>query len=109
MFRGISGAPPPLFVLGSTASGKSAVAAALARMIGGEVVNADAFQLYRGMPITTAQPTASEVAQAPHHLSRHSTRRRIPPHAMRRWRSRSSPKSPPRGGPPSWWAAAVSM
>lgn len=44
------------------------MAAALARMIGGEVVNADAFQLYRGMPITTAQPTASEVAQAPHHL-----------------------------------------
>jgi tRNA dimethylallyltransferase len=43
-------------VFGPTASGKSAVAAALADMLGTEVVSADAFQVYRGLPILTNQP-----------------------------------------------------
>ena len=64
--------PAPLsstfFIAGPTASGKSAVAAGLAQRIGGEVVNADAFQLYRELPITTAQPSPSELTAAPHHL-----------------------------------------
>ncbi len=62
--------PPPatLYLTGPTASGKSAVALALALQAGGEIVNADAFQLYRGLDILTAKPTSNERAQAPHHL-----------------------------------------
>ena len=43
-------------VLGPTASGKSALAVALARRIGGTVVNGDPFQAYQGLPIGTGQP-----------------------------------------------------
>lgn len=58
-----------MFLLtGPTASGKSAVALELAQRIGGEIVNADAFQLYRELPIVTAQPTTADLAQVPHHL-----------------------------------------
>lgn len=58
----------PFFLVGPTASGKSALAAALAARVGGEIVNADAFQLYQGMDLLTAKPTAEEQAQVPHHL-----------------------------------------
>ncbi|WP_166442748.1 tRNA (adenosine(37)-N6)-dimethylallyltransferase MiaA [Phragmitibacter flavus] len=58
----------PIYLVGPTASGKSALAIALANHLDGEIVNADAFQLYQGMPICTAQPSASDFAQAPHHL-----------------------------------------
>jgi tRNA dimethylallyltransferase len=58
----------PYCVAGPTASGKSAHAAALAAEMGGEVVNVDAYQIYRGLPILTAQPTAAELSLAPHHL-----------------------------------------
>ena len=61
-------ATAPWFIAGPTAAGKSAVAAELADRLGGEVVNADAFQLYRGLPLLTAQPTDDETARAPHHL-----------------------------------------
>lgn len=57
-----------LFLGGPTASGKSAVAVALAKMIGGEVVNADAFQLNQGLDVCTAKPTQEEQANVPHHL-----------------------------------------
>lgn len=62
--------PPPstLYLVGATASGKSAVALALARQIGGEIVNADAFQLYRSLDLLTAKPAPDDLAQAPHHL-----------------------------------------
>ncbi|MBX7206746.1 MAG: tRNA (adenosine(37)-N6)-dimethylallyltransferase MiaA [Verrucomicrobiaceae bacterium] len=60
--------PSPLYIVGPTASGKSAVALALAERIGGEIVNADAFQLYRKLDIVTAKPTAQERARVPHHL-----------------------------------------
>lgn len=56
------------YLTGPTASGKSAVALALARQTGGEIVNADAFQLYRGLDLLTAKPTAADLAQVPHHL-----------------------------------------
>ncbi len=56
------------FVVGPTASGKSAMALALAEKIGGEIVNADAFQLYDGMDILTAKPSAADRARVPHHL-----------------------------------------
>lgn len=56
------------FITGPTASGKSALAVALAESIGGEIVNADAFQLYDGMDILTAKPSVTERARVPHHL-----------------------------------------
>jgi tRNA dimethylallyltransferase len=55
-------------IFGPTASGKSAVAVALAERIGGEVVSCDAMQLYRGLPILTNQPGAADLARARHHL-----------------------------------------
>jgi tRNA dimethylallyltransferase len=55
-------------IFGPTASGKSAVAVALAERIGGEIVSCDAMQLYRGLPILTNQPGADDLVRAPHHL-----------------------------------------
>ena len=54
-------------IVGSTASGKSELGMALAQQLGGEIVNADAFQLYRGMDIGTAKPGAAERELVPHH------------------------------------------
>lgn len=55
-------------IAGPTASGKSALGQALARATGGEIVNADSMQLYAGLPVITAGPSAEELAAAPHHL-----------------------------------------
>jgi tRNA dimethylallyltransferase len=55
-------------VTGPTASGKSDLAIALARSLGGEVVNADSMQLYRGMDIGTAKLSADEQGGVRHHL-----------------------------------------
>ena len=57
-----------LAVVGPTASGKSALAVALAQRLSGEVVSADAYAIYRGMDIGTATPSAAERAGVPHHL-----------------------------------------
>jgi tRNA dimethylallyltransferase len=57
-----------LAVVGPTATGKSDLGVALARELGGEVVNADAMQLYRGMDIGTAKLTVAERRGVPHHL-----------------------------------------
>lgn len=59
---------PVLFVVGPTASGKTALAIALARRFDGEIVNADSRQFYRGMDIGTAKPSPDELAAASHHL-----------------------------------------
>jgi tRNA dimethylallyltransferase len=59
---------PLLAVVGPTATGKSRLAMALAGELGGEIVNADALQVYRGFDIGTAKPTAAERARVPHHL-----------------------------------------
>ncbi len=56
------------FITGPTASGKSSLAIALAEHVGGEIVNADAFQLYAGMDILTAKPAPADLARVPHHL-----------------------------------------
>lgn len=56
------------FVCGPTASGKSARALELARKLDGEIVNADAFQLYRGVEVLTAAPAAEDRRLVPHHL-----------------------------------------
>ncbi|TDC27644.1 tRNA (adenosine(37)-N6)-dimethylallyltransferase MiaA [Micromonospora sp. 15K316] len=65
------GRPPAgtvLAVVGPTAAGKSALSIALAHALGGEVVNADSMQLYRGMDIGTAKLTPAEREGVPHHL-----------------------------------------
>lgn len=57
-----------LVISGPTASGKTALAIALSKRLGGEIVNADSQQVYRGLDVGTAKPTAKERAAAPHHL-----------------------------------------
>ncbi|HET9030668.1 MAG TPA: tRNA (adenosine(37)-N6)-dimethylallyltransferase MiaA [Candidatus Aquilonibacter sp.] len=57
-----------LILAGPTASGKTALALDLARRFDAEIVGADSRQIYRGMPIGTAAPTAAELASVPHHL-----------------------------------------
>lgn len=61
-------APRVLCVVGPTASGKTKMAVALARRFGGEVVSVDSMQIYRGMTIGTAAPTAAEMEGVPHHM-----------------------------------------
>src|SRR4029453_13218649 len=56
------------FITGPTATGKSDLAADLAREIGAEIVSADAFQIYRGLDLLTAKPGASTLGKAPHHF-----------------------------------------
>ena len=58
-----------LVISGATASGKSALALAAAQRIGGEIISVDSMQLYRDLPIGTAQPTAEDKALVPHHLT----------------------------------------
>ncbi len=60
-----------LLIMGPTASGKSALALALAARLGGEIVNADSMQVYRDFRILTARPTIEEEGQVPHHLYGH--------------------------------------
>ncbi len=60
--------PAVLAVVGPTAAGKSALSLGLARATGGEVINADSMQLYRGMDIGTAKLTPAERDGVPHHL-----------------------------------------
>ncbi|MCW2712986.1 MAG: tRNA delta(2)-isopentenylpyrophosphate transferase [Frankiales bacterium] len=60
--------PLVVAVVGPTAAGKSDLAIALARAVGGEVVNADSMQLYRGMDIGTAKLPLAERGGVPHHL-----------------------------------------
>ena len=55
-------------IAGPTAAGKSALALALAHEIGGEIVNADAMQVYRDLRVLTGRPTADDEELAPHHL-----------------------------------------
>jgi tRNA dimethylallyltransferase len=64
----VSPLPPVVAVVGPTAAGKTALAVALAQRLGGEVVNADSMQLYRGMDIGTAKPDLTERGGVPHHL-----------------------------------------
>ncbi|MFF0728256.1 tRNA (adenosine(37)-N6)-dimethylallyltransferase MiaA [Streptomyces sp. NPDC004134] len=60
--------PQVVAVVGATATGKSELGIALARRLGGDIVNADSMQLYRGMNIGTAKLTPAERQGVPHHL-----------------------------------------
>lgn len=55
-------------VVGPTASGKTSLAVEIAKIFDGEVVSADSMQIYKGMDIATAKPTAEEMQGIPHHL-----------------------------------------
>lgn len=57
-----------IVIVGPTASGKTALAVRVAQPLGGEIVSADSRQVYRGMDIGTAKPSAQERASVPHHL-----------------------------------------
>ena len=60
--------PPVVAVVGATASGKTDLSLALAERLGGEIVNTDAMQVYRGMDIGTAKLPTAERRGIPHHL-----------------------------------------
>ncbi len=62
------GQPHAVIVAGPTASGKSALALAIAERFGGTIINADSMQVYRELRILTARPTPAEEARAPHLL-----------------------------------------
>jgi tRNA dimethylallyltransferase len=61
----------PVLIAGPTASGKSALAVALAERVGGVLINADASQVYACWRVLTARPDASDLARAPHRLYGH--------------------------------------
>lgn len=60
--------PELIVIAGPTASGKTACAVELCKRIGGEVVSADSMQIYRGMDVLSAKPTAEERMGIPHHM-----------------------------------------
>jgi tRNA dimethylallyltransferase len=64
----VTAASGVLVLAGATASGKTRLALELAQRLEAEIVGADSRQIYRGMPIGTAAPTAQERAAVPHHL-----------------------------------------
>ena len=60
--------PKIVCVVGPTACGKTRLGVLLARACGGEVVSVDSMQIYRGMTVGTAAPTAEEMEGVPHHM-----------------------------------------
>jgi tRNA dimethylallyltransferase len=60
--------PRVLFILGPTGTGKSSLAVSLAQRFNGEIINADAIQLYQGLPIITNKISVEEQQGVPHHL-----------------------------------------
>ena len=62
---------PVICIAGPTASGKSAYAVEIARALDGEIINADALQVYSDLQILSARPTSEEMAGFPHHLFGH--------------------------------------
>ena len=63
--------PDAILIAGPTASGKSALALALAERLGGTLINADSMQVYRDLHIVSARPTSADEARAPHLLYGH--------------------------------------
>jgi tRNA dimethylallyltransferase len=64
----MTGERPLLVILGPTASGKSTLACEIARRTQAQILSVDSMQVYRGMDIGTAKPTAAERTRIPHHL-----------------------------------------
>src|SRR5436853_5176879 len=63
--------PEAILIAGPTASGKSALALALAERLGGTIINADSMQVYRDLRVITARPKPEEEARVPHRLYGH--------------------------------------
>ena len=59
---------PVIYITGATASGKSALAMRLANTLGGEIISVDSMQVYCGLNIGTAKPSAQEQNEIQHHL-----------------------------------------
>src|SRR6516162_6451741 len=76
--------PLALIVAGPTASGKSALALAIAERFRGTIINADAMQVYRELRILTARPTAEEETRSPHAL--YGVRAAAEPGSVAWWR-----------------------
>ena len=76
--------PKAIIVAGPTASGKSALAIAIAQRLGGVIINADSMQVYQDLRIVTARPTSAEEAQIPHRL--YGVRRASEPGSAAWWR-----------------------
>jgi tRNA dimethylallyltransferase len=66
--NGTDGLPHALIVAGPTASGKSALALAIAERVGGTIINTDSMQVYRELRVLTARPSVAEEARVPHRL-----------------------------------------
>jgi tRNA dimethylallyltransferase len=77
-----------VLIAGPTASGKSALALAVAERFGGEIINADSMQLYREMRIITARPSREEEARVPHHL--YGVTEAAQPLSAGRWAARAA-------------------
>jgi len=60
--------PPAIFLMGPTASGKTALSVQLAQALGGEIISVDSTLVFKGMNIGTAKPTLEERGGIPHHL-----------------------------------------
>ena len=60
-----------IFLMGPTASGKTALGVELAKEINGEIISVDSALIYKGMDIGTAKPTVEEMQGIPHHQIRH--------------------------------------
>ena len=60
--------PPAVFIMGPTASGKTALSIKLAQQLNGEIISVDSAMVFRGMDIGTAKPTLQERCGIPHHL-----------------------------------------
>lgn len=59
---------PIYSIVGPTASGKTEIGVELARKVGGEIINCDSVQIYKGIRVATAKPTEEEMRGVPHHL-----------------------------------------
>ena len=57
-----------IVIVGPTGAGKTDLSLRLAELVGGEIVGLDAFQIYRGLPLLTSQPSTAQQARVPHHL-----------------------------------------
>lgn len=61
----------PIYICGATATGKTSTALKTASVLNGEIINADAFQIYKGIEVIAATPNEQELSQQPHHLFSH--------------------------------------
>ncbi|WP_131196469.1 tRNA (adenosine(37)-N6)-dimethylallyltransferase MiaA [Lichenihabitans psoromatis] len=83
MRRDGNGAAEAILIAGPTASGKSALAIALAQRFGGTIINADSMQIYADLTVLSSRPGAVDLAQAPHRLFGHVDG--AEPYSVARW------------------------